>query len=72
MRCICCNVALSDYESTRKSVVTNEYLDMCNKCFKTIKEDVLCKDRADLLNSTDLSEIDEEDIYIDIDNNDEY
>ena len=70
MRCRCCNIALTDYEATRKSVVTNEYLDMCNKCFKTIKEDVLIKDRPDLLSSTDVS--DEDDIYFDNFDDDEY
>lgn len=32
MRCICCNVALSDYESSIKSKVSGDYLDMCTKC----------------------------------------
>jgi len=34
MRCLSCNCALNDYESTRKSFVTGEYMDLCNKCFK--------------------------------------
>ena len=72
MRCVCCNVALTDYEATRKSVVTNEYFDMCNKCFKTIREDMLYKDNPALLSSTELSELDEDDIYFDDFDNDEY
>ena len=35
MRCYCCNRVLSDYESTRKSATTGNYLDMCNKCVKS-------------------------------------
>jgi len=34
MRCLSCNNALNDYESVRKSFVTGEYMDLCNKCFK--------------------------------------
>ena len=34
MRCFSCNTALNDYESTRKSLVTGEYMDLCNRCFK--------------------------------------
>lgn len=40
MRCVACNCALSDVESTRKSIKTHEYLDLCNKCYSTISEDV--------------------------------
>lgn len=32
MRCYCCNKNLSDYESRLRSVVSNEFLDMCKKC----------------------------------------
>lgn len=64
MRCICCNVALTDYESTRKSVTTNEFIDMCNKCFKTIQNDVAYKDRLDLLSVNDISDLDDIDIYL--------
>lgn len=38
MRCYACNEELSDYESTRKSNVTGEYLDLCNNCFSTIED----------------------------------
>jgi hypothetical protein len=48
MRCYCCDKILSDFESTRKSVNTGEYLDMCNKCYATIKEDLHSEERYDL------------------------
>ena len=32
MRCECCDRNLNDFESTRKSKVSGEYLNMCNKC----------------------------------------
>ena len=48
MRCYCCNKALSDYEATRKSVTTGNFLDMCNKCYGSISNDVLALERTDL------------------------
>lgn len=38
MRCYSCNDELSDYEATRKSNVTEEYIDLCDFCFSTIEE----------------------------------
>lgn len=32
MRCECCNKNLNDFEAVRKSKVSGEYLNMCNKC----------------------------------------
>lgn len=32
MRCKACDVALNDFEATRKSEKTGEYLDLCNRC----------------------------------------
>ena len=40
MRCKACNKNLSDAESTRKSMVTDEYLDLCDHCLETIEEDI--------------------------------
>ena len=57
MRCQCCDKNLNDYESTRKSVSTGEYLDMCNKCYSTISDDLLSEVRYDLYDG------DEEDEY---------
>lgn len=34
MRCQCCNRVLNDFESTRRSKSTGDFLDMCNKCVK--------------------------------------
>jgi hypothetical protein len=48
MRCLSCNTVLTDFESTRKGLNTNEYLDLCNSCFYTIRDDVLTLDRSDL------------------------
>lgn len=48
MRCVACDKNLSDYESTRKDL-SGEYIDMCNHCYGTIKDDLLTVDREDLL-----------------------
>ena len=58
MRCYCCNNLLTDYEATIKSVNNNDYLDMCLKCLKTVKDDVLQRDRIDLLSSSDVDDLD--------------
>jgi hypothetical protein len=39
---------LSDYEATRKSVTTGNFLDMCNKCYGSISSEVLAVERTDL------------------------
>lgn len=48
MRCVACNKALSDFEATRKSAETGEYLDLCNYCYSTIGGNVLAEEREDL------------------------
>lgn len=60
MRCIACNKQLTDYEATRKSVVTGEFLDMCNGCYKEIKEDVEVIDNAEFISLQDYIDISEE------------
>lgn len=57
-RCRSCDCILSDYEMTRKSAVTGEYFDLCNSCFGTIRNDVMYKDRTDLLTESDSCETD--------------
>lgn len=60
MRCYCCDKVLSDFESTRKSVTTGDYLDMCNKCYYTIKEDLVSEERYDLYDGDEDQETTEE------------
>jgi hypothetical protein len=61
MRCYCCDKNLSDFESTRKSATTGEFLDMCNKCYSTIKDDILSEERYDLYDGDD-SEMTEDEV----------
>ena len=67
MRCLSCNEILTDFKATRKSVSTNEYIDMCNRCFFTISDDVAALERTDLAHDEDdmLHESDTEEIDFD-------
>jgi hypothetical protein len=46
MRCVSCNQALSDFESTRKGALSGDYLDLCNQCIKGLG--IATLDRPDL------------------------
>lgn len=59
MRCYCCNAVLSDFEATRKSVQSGDYIDMCNGCFHHVKEDIDVVERQDLQHADD-EEIDDD------------
>lgn len=48
MRCIACNKNLNDFESTRKSAITGEYLDLCNVCYHSVEQDIPSNERDDL------------------------
>jgi hypothetical protein len=38
MRCVSCDKLLTNYESTRKSKTTEEYLDLCSDCLSSVLE----------------------------------
>ena len=61
MRCLSCNKILSDFEATRKSANTGEYLDLCNSCFSDIQYDVDAVVREDLREDEQVSEDDDYD-----------
>jgi len=60
MRCKACDVLLSDYEATRKSAMTMEYLDLCDACFMHIADEVTVIDRPDLMYYENLEDEDYE------------
>lgn len=73
MRCLSCNALLSDYEATRKSASTNEFLDLCNHCYYTISDDVASLDRTDLAHEEDDMATDHDsldDVDFELDNDD--
>ena len=56
MRCKACDKRLNSFESTRKSLVHGDYLDLCNRCFATIADEIPVKTRNDLLPDDDEDE----------------
>jgi hypothetical protein len=53
MRCRSCDEALTDYESTRKSLATGEYINLCKDCFESIKYDCLAFGNPSLMSDDD-------------------
>ena len=77
MRCICCNTALNDYESTVRHGITRQFLEMCSTCLKSVDAYIPIQVRHDLLSESDTSngELLDDDEYIeefDDDGIDEY
>lgn len=56
MRCLACNKELTDFEATRKYANTREYIDLCNECYKEIKDDIVVDEREDLKNIIDVTD----------------
>lgn len=54
MRCKACDVELTDFESTRKSITSGEYIDLCNTCYKYIKDDVQALENTENINIQDV------------------
>ena len=48
MRCNCCNVILTPFESTMRKVSDNSFLDMCEGCLSYVSDDVKTLTREDL------------------------
>lgn len=48
MRCLACDRALTDFEATRKSAYTNQFIDLCNTCFSSISDEMQTIERTDL------------------------
>jgi hypothetical protein len=68
MRCLSCDAALTDFEATRKSAFSGDYIDLCNHCFATISEDLHTIDRADLAVDDDEVSDDPNHCGLDVDN----
>jgi NAD-dependent SIR2 family protein deacetylase len=68
MRCLACNSELTDAESVRKSKVTGEFIDLCNKCYDTITDDADVFDNSTEISLDDLLDLENTNdypIYID-------
>ena len=53
MRCRSCNEALTDYETTIRSLHTMEYVSMCKQCLKSIKTDLCAVGNVSLMSEAD-------------------
>jgi len=53
MRCISCDSLLTEFESTRRSGRTNEFLDICSRCLYDVEDDIAVIDRLDLKHASD-------------------
>lgn len=40
MRCLSCNCQLNDHESTRKYASSGSFVDLCDRCFSEVEEDI--------------------------------
>lgn len=58
MRCDCCDKELNEFECTRKSAISGEYLNTCNKCLKGLGIQTI--DRTDLNPYAPTGELDED------------
>ena len=66
MRCLSCDCELSNFEATRKYLGTQKYVDLCNRCFSTIKSEIQVHERADLraeADDSDENSVDEEFLF---------
>mgnify|MGYP003152395598 FL=1 len=54
MRCIACNKVLNEFESTRRSLMSGDFMDLCNKCYSNIEEDAPALSREELGSLADL------------------
>lgn len=60
MRCVACNSLLTDFEATRKSSETEEFLDLCNDCYNPIRDQVKAVERHDLMSIDDIVDIEDD------------
>lgn len=47
-RCAACDAIMNDFEMTRKSATTGEYIDLCSKCLDPIIDEFVLIEREDL------------------------
>jgi len=57
MRCKACNTQLTDFEATRRGAESNEFIDLCNECYNSIKDDVDVLERPDLADIEDIDNL---------------
>jgi hypothetical protein len=53
MRCLACDCVLTDFEATRKAKDSGQYVDLCDRCFETIRGEFAVIEREDLKPTVD-------------------
>jgi len=48
MKCKACDEILTNRESVRRVASTGEFLDLCNRCYETIQDDVPTTNRFEI------------------------
>ena len=59
MHCLACNAFLTEFESTRKSTISGEFLDLCNGCYSYVKEEVQVIENQDNLTFQDYIDLED-------------
>ena len=57
MRCLACQRVLSDFEATRRYAESQEFLDLCDNCFESVRGSFEVTERADLRKFEELGDI---------------
>jgi hypothetical protein len=57
MRCLGCNKELTDFESTRRYADSQEFIDLCNDCFR--HTEIKAVERHDLMSISDVIDMEE-------------
>lgn len=60
MRCKACNKVLNNFELTRKSKETDEFVDLCNECYIYVSDDVQVIENYELMDLQDSVDIEDE------------
>jgi len=67
MRCRSCNKVLSPYEASIRSVEHDEYTDMCTSCISSLDGDLNVIGNVSLKHESEATRDEFDDIYFDID-----
>lgn len=57
MRCLACNRELSDFEATRRYVESHAFVDLCDRCFDSVRGEFKVTERGDLRKFDELGDI---------------
>jgi hypothetical protein len=62
MHCRSCDALLTDFETSRRSLVTGDYIELCQQCFTEIKGDCLAFGNPSLIGDNEDFMLEHQDI----------